>query len=518
MTALRFVRAIGLALLGSARVAIAIPEGPSPGTAEWLARELANYARTLEAPAEQVAPAFVQRSVEQGLANELEWLTRGLTDPSWLSPLSGNTQVTPLCTSWSMQCVGDPFLYDHDADVAPVVFYDDGCARLSGRVWAPRGTAAGANLPGVVIENGSIQAPETLYWFMAEALARAGYVVLTFDPRGQGRSDFMTPTFELGSNFNSAVFWTGLVNAIDFFHSTPDEPYPHQSECAGSYPTAMAAVNPFHDRLDRGRLGLVGHSLGAAGVTVVQSYGAPDGTPWPGLLADENPVDVIVAWDALGTPGGSRFGAPPVVARVPAMGQTSEYGIGGTPLLEPPDPEGHKDAFDGWREAGLPVFQLTIQGSTHFEWSSIPTFPTTSWCPAIENGNCAGGWGRPMAEHHTLAWLDRWLKHDGEPGFDDADLRLLDDAGPQGAAKMSFYWRSARAYESRNGFAQDCDDIRAGCPAASVARAILGAGSSGRGCQATDGPADAWGVLVTLAAVLLRRLVPRADEPAASGR
>ena len=502
-----------VALSFSAQLAGAIPEGPPSGSPEWLARELGNYAKTTEAPAEQLSPAFTQRSVEQGLANELEWLTRGLEDPSWLSPSSGNTQLTPLCASWGMQCVGDPFLYDHEAEVTPVVLYDDGCARLSGRVWAPRGSQPGDDLPGIVIENGSIQAPEPLYWWMAEALARAGYVVMTFDPRGQGRSDFQTPTGEQGSNFNSPVFWTGLVNVIDFFHSTPETPYPHNTTCAGTYPTAVADFNPFHDRLDRGRLGLVGHSLGAAGVTIVQGYGAPDGEPWPGLLDTENPVDAIVAWDSLGTPGASRFGGPAVVARVPAMGQTGEYGIGGAPLRQAPNPEGHKNAFDGWREAGVPVYQLTIQGSTHFEWSSIPTFPTTSWCPEIVDGNCSGGWGRPMAEHYTLAWLDRWLKREGEPGYDDADLRLLDDDGPHGRAKMSFYWRSARAYESRNGFVQNCEDIRAGCPTASVARAVLGTGASESGCSAS-GSGDPIGAVLALATLLaLRRRGARRGRP-----
>jgi hypothetical protein len=31
-----------------------------------------------------------------------------------------------------------------------------------------------------------------------------------------------------------------------------------------------------------------------------------------------------------------------------------------------------------------------------------------------------------------------------QDGYDTADDRLLDDAAPQGAAKMSFYYRSAR--------------------------------------------------------------------------
>ena len=43
--------------------------------------------------------------------------------------------------------------------------------------------------PGIVIVNGSVQASETLYWFAAQTLAKAGYVVLTFDPQNQGRSD-----------------------------------------------------------------------------------------------------------------------------------------------------------------------------------------------------------------------------------------------------------------------------------------------------------------------------------------
>ena len=43
--------------------------------------------------------------------------------------------------------------------------------------------------PGIVITNGSVQAPEQLYWFAAQTLAKAGYVVLTSDPQGQGQSD-----------------------------------------------------------------------------------------------------------------------------------------------------------------------------------------------------------------------------------------------------------------------------------------------------------------------------------------
>ena len=480
--------------------ASAIPEGPEPGTPEWLQRELANYAKTLEAPLEAATnPAFMQRFTEQGLANHLDWMNRAAADPSWLLLPSLNTLVTPLCGTWAMQCVGDPFrypgvagpdggeFYENEAEVIPVVYYDQGCARISGRVWAPRNGLNG--LPGVVIENGSVQAPETLYWWAAQALVRAGYVVMTFDPRGQGRSDQQTPGGEQGSNANSAVFWEGLVNAIDFFRSNSVHPYPHNETCAGTYPTEVTLFNPHAARIDADRLGIAGHSLGATGISVVQGYGAPGADPWPGLIDAANPVDVAVAWDALRGPDGGGFGeAPTVVARVPAMGQSGEYGLTPVPFLQAPDPDGHKAAFKGWQEAGLPIFQFTVQGSTHYEWSLLPTFPATSWCPSTEGGHCSGGWGNPMAEHYTLAWFDRWLKKPGEPGYADADERLLAD--DDWRERYSFYFRSARSFPDRGGKAHLCEDIRAGCTDTDVAP---GGGPRGGSGVSLDGGADGGG-------------------------
>ncbi|MDM4769383.1 hypothetical protein [Solimonas sp. SE-A11] len=480
-----------------AQAAQAIPEGPEYPSAAWTQRELANYARTLEGPTEQATnPAFLLRLQLQSVFNAQQWLLRGLKDPSWLSPLAANTAVLPLCTTWAEQCAGDPYrypgidpFYETEGEVTPVVFYDHGCARISGRVWKPR-ASTGRALPGVVIENGSIQAPEPLYWWMAQALVRQGYTVLTFDPRGQGRSDMQTPSGGQGGNFNSAVFWEGLVDAIDFFHSTPVAPYPHNLSCAGRYPTEVAAFNPDHAVQDRGRLGIAGHSLGARGVSVVQSYGGPGAAPWPGLLDAQNPVDVIVAWDSLSSGDG-------IVPRVPAMGQTSEYGIAGTPLLSPPDPEAHKAGYEQWVAAGQPVFQLTIQGSTHFEWSLIPTFPSSSWCPKTSNGRCEGGWGRPLAEHYSVAWLDRWLKQPGEAGYADADQRLLADADWQ--ERYSFHYRSARHYPTRAGRTAACDDIRAGCTHPSLDDAGGGTGGG------SSGGAPGTGLLGLLLALALRR-------------
>jgi hypothetical protein len=532
--------------------AIAIPEGPAYPSAAWTQREAANYAITLQGPIEEVSnPAFLQRLTAQSAANLESYILRDVTDPSWLAvsspvitglvasvtapasaatalqnligqiqanPASAvslplNAGVLPLCATWAGPCAGDPFLYPgtdsfytDQAEVTPVVFYDDGCARLSGRVWAPKGSKAGDNLPGVVIENGSIEAPEPLYWWMAKLLVQNGYTVMTFDPRGQGRSDQETPTGGQGTNLNSSVFWTGFVNAIDFFRSSKAHPYPENQTCAGTYPTAVTAYNPISDRTDPDRLGIAGHSLGATGVSVVQGYGAVGADPWPGKLDATNPVKVAVAWDSLSAPG-SGSGTPKFGVRVPSMNQSSEYGIGGAPFTQPPDPEGHNAAYQAWVKAGVPVYSITIQGSTHFEWSHIPLFPASSWCPKIVDNTCTGGWGNPLAQHYSLAWFDRWLKKPGGAGYDTADARLLDDNGPQGKAKMSFYFRSARDYPGRDGTPHVCSDIRAGCADASPAENATGSSSGGGGGSLP--PLTLLGLLV--AAVVRRAGLRSAD-------
>jgi hypothetical protein len=513
---------------------------------KWTQCETQNFAKSLESPLEEADnSAFQARLLQQSSTNIASLLTRDLADPSWLlassTPLdlilsavkdpallggdlqkalnealqnpeaavslNLNTLLTPLCATYALTCAGDPFrwpqangpdgnaFYDNEAEVTPVVFYDSGCARLTGQVWQPKNVPVGTTLPGVVIDNGSVQAPQPVYWWAAQLLVRNGYVVLTFDPRGQGRSDFVTPSGGQGTNVNPSVFWTGLVDAIDFFRSTPSVPYPNNLGCKQDYPTAVTAYNPAHALIDPRRLGIAGHSLGAIGVSVVQGYGAPGADPWPGKLDKTNPVKVAVAWDGLLKPGGGTVGGaaqgggamniiyqldqglyeaifdliierglPNFGARVPAMGFSSDYGLFITPYLDPPDPEQHKsEGYDAWTAAGVPAYEVDTQGSTHLDFSPGFPLPSTSWCPDTSTGACTGGWGQPMIQYYTLAWFDRWLKKPREPGYADADQRLVDDAGSEGAVKMSWHFHSARDYPDRSGHRQLCEDIRAGC-------------------------------------------------------
>src|SRR3954447_7501367 len=139
--------------------------------------------------------------------------------------------VSDLCWNGGDGCAGDVRLYDWQAKgygiVQPVLFTARNGATLSGHVWATR--SGPAHRPGIVITNGSVQANEQMYWYAAQALAKAGYVVLTFDPQGQGQSDTRgeAPDQDEGypAQTDGRPFFDGTEDAIDFFYSSPQSPY-----------------------------------------------------------------------------------------------------------------------------------------------------------------------------------------------------------------------------------------------------------------------------------------------------
>jgi len=450
-----------LAAASPSRAESSEPQYPSP---EWFQREAENFATVSQAPLEQATdPDFQIRWNQQSAENREHYTRRRYIENTWWWDSTGN-----LCNHWSGPCTGHPYLYpgvdsfyENEGLVEEAIYFDAQGA-LSGRVWVPASSQPGDKLPGVVIETGSVQAPETLYWWFAQSLVRHGYAVMTYEVRGQGRSDNRTPDGQSGSNANSSVFATNLVDTIEFFLSTPDIPYPRVGERAGA---PIDDYNPFWDRIDHDRLGIVGHSLGATGVSVVQGM-----NPWPGRLLVSNPVDVAVAWDNLSSSG--SLAGHTVTARVPTMGQSADYGLVPTPFSAPPDPLGKNAGFTKWKDAGVPSYQVNIRGGSHYEWSLLPGFPTSSW-----------DWGNPLADHYSLAWLDRWLKLPGETGYETADARLLNDTA--WVDRMSFYYQSARFFPTRDGAWQDCTDIKTGCgPTISQPRATtLSLDVSGNGAK-----------------------------------
>ena len=82
----------------------------------------------------------------------------------------------------------------------------------------------------------SIQAVEQFSWCTAQTLAKAGYVVLTTDPQGQGQSDTFGEGPDRGEGFpaqsDERPFFDGAQDAVNCFFSTKDHPYRPVESCS----------------------------------------------------------------------------------------------------------------------------------------------------------------------------------------------------------------------------------------------------------------------------------------------
>jgi len=377
-----------------------------------------------------------------------------------------------LCQQRMDGCAGDVRLYDWTVNgsgiALPVLFTARNGSTLSGHVWA---TAQGpARRPGVVFTSGSVQAPEELYWFAAQTLARAGYVVLTYDIQGQGYSD----TFGEGVDRNDGVpsqsgppFFDSTEDALDFFFSAPDALYRPRRSCTTGTDHApkqaarfkrgvSSGYNPFHALLEPRRVGLIGQSLGAAAVSYIGQI-------------DER-VQTIVGLDNLAVPRTSNFNqtltcdagtsprpaAPPITK--PALGIAADYPLNAEPKRSDPDPLEKSAASLAYTKAGVDSGQIVIRGGGHFEYGFIPN-----------PGFGATLRGEDMTAFYELAWMDKYLK--GDP---TADARLLSDRwrsdarsreiDPDADANMfSRYYRSRLDIALDGGGRLLCETLRDGC-------------------------------------------------------
>lgn len=317
-------------------------------------------------------------------------------------------------------------------------------ALIRGHVWRPPLDQAGP-FPAISITPGSVQAPEPAYWWAAQLLAEAGYVVSTFDAQGQGRSETFgheddgneSITFD-GFPFQQAINFHDLtVEAIDFLLSTPGDPNPYAfaNDAADGYDV----FNPFGSLIQYlpdgfANVGLAGHSFGASGVSFAQD-------PAHNTTNRAN-IRTIVAWDNL---------ASEYTPTVPAMGQNGESFTEPSFHFSRPDPEEKKSAFNTWRDAGVDTMQIAPRAATHLEWSYIPELPLA-----------ASSWGQDIVAFYTLAWFDKYLL-----GHATADARLLTKALNQPANEncggnagcYSIYYKSAYHFHDAGGALHMCDDI-----------------------------------------------------------
>ena len=210
------------------------------------ALEAKNFAKVSEREAYVTGtPAFQTRLQQQNVddVGVIEQIV--LNDPD-RNPF-GN-----ICSQRKNECAGDVRFYDWEENgygvTTPVLFTGRSGANISGTVWT---TLAGpAQRPAIVMTTGSVQAPETLYWGLAAVYAKAGYVVLTYDVQGQGRSD----TFGKAPDEQEGVpsqagqpFFDGTEDALDFLLSTPGQPYDPRPSCGNANGGTGTDHSPKHD-------------------------------------------------------------------------------------------------------------------------------------------------------------------------------------------------------------------------------------------------------------------------------
>ena len=192
--------------------------------------EAQNFSITQQRQTIYGTPQYQTELAADSAASTAQALATEAADP-------GRFFTDDLCWNLSNGCAGDIRLNNWASDdygiVRPVLFTARDGATISGHVWA---TVAGpAKRPGIVITDGSVQADENMYWYAAQALAKAGYLVLTFDPQGQGQSDTLgqSPDEDEGvpAQSTGTPFYDGTEDAIDFFLSTPSHPYEPVPSC-----------------------------------------------------------------------------------------------------------------------------------------------------------------------------------------------------------------------------------------------------------------------------------------------
>ncbi|MCK9248108.1 MAG: hypothetical protein M0P31_03925 [Solirubrobacteraceae bacterium] len=467
--------------LSSTTVRAAPPDDPAPAPAR-----AAHAAPPTTSPLDLVRKSDERRGEYEALDYQAQ-LVRGTVDN--LVDTVGTTVGDPerlfhvaLCSTRTQACGGDFRLYDFERRgrglQRPVVFTARNGSTISGHVWATK--AGPAKRPLVVITNGSIQASEQLYWWAAQTLAKAGYVVVTSDPQGQGRSDLLGAGPDVFEGVHSQIagdtFYDGTQDALDFALSTPERPYcPRPSRSGTSHcdkqrrrvaADRATAHNPLWEMVDPDRIGLAGHSYGASGVS------------WVG---QQDPrVDAVVAWDRLcdpsATPATCSTGGTggPVPLRVPSLSLTADSFLGLEPLLQPaPDPDAKGAASRAFSARGIDSGTIVIRGGTHFEFSYIPLSAFRATFRGID-----------LAAWYTLAWFDRYVKGDAT-----AERRLLTDrwrhdpvdadVDPDGGGNLFSELSRSRLDVGRvDGARFRCEDLRIGCAG-----------------QADDGEAPGWGYL-----------------------
>ena len=453
---------------------IAPAGNPAPGSAAWQQRDAINqYCATLRLRDQVDNPAYGNANRLEGNNLYLAQLQEQAGDgPGHIH--GGLTTLVPGSQAADAFRALDRWEALKSGRDERIAFTSTDGAQLRGHVFEPLGPPPRGGWPGVVITDGSVQGYEQLYYWAAEDLVANGYEVMTYDVQGQGDSDLLpancSPSvseLQGGSlcqgvpyqqNYN---FFQGAEDSLNWFDST---------------------ANPYFRQLNTNKIGIAGHSLGAAAVSEVGQC--------------DKRVKTIVAWDNLSAISSCNGGGETIPAKyqwgdgklihVPALALTNDYFFNPEPMSSPPDAQSKAAGYDQVVKAGYDSMQVAFRGATHLTYTYVPYV-----LPASELAE-------RFASYYTVAWFDRYLKGDGSDfrrltatkfdssadtdsigaGLYDPQAALADPTDPTAGNVpykiagisipdiVSFYYMSQYTLTNPHGGEKvTCLDVRAGCPA-----------------------------------------------------
>jgi len=405
---------------------------PAPGSQAWTLRDEENqYCATERMQDEYGSPAFGSTfwSETPGMyaAQNLAMAAQpGHLHLTLAQVIPGGTTTDPFRTLDRWTAAGR-------GRVKAISFPANDGATLNGYLFEPPASVPGP-YPAVVITTGSIQGYQQMYFWAAEGLAEAGYMVLTYDVQGQGNSDTFPAGCPSASNPNGAAscqgvpfqqsynFYQGAEDSLNYLFSTPSNPYTSPRASAGTY-------NPDWQNLNTSEVGIAGHSLGASAVSQVGQC--------------DTRVKAIVAWDNL-APTSGRCNQPGLETGfpagtpsnptdgVPALGINSEYFFNPGPMSSPPDPQSKAQAYQQLTAAGTDSMQIGLRSSMHLEYSYVPYILPASRL------------GERVAFYYTLAWFDRYLRG-SSAAYDRLVAQTFDNSSDVHSIGGGTYDRAAAA-------------------------------------------------------------------------
>ena len=319
-------------------------------------------------------------------------------------------------------------LLDATLWLPPEAFAGSGCPAYGSAAYAdaaawkscvsPANLTAAHDFPGLVFANGLASRQEHYHWF-SERMAHEGYIVLTYDPAGQGESEGtfgdtlgMTEQQRADQQFAGTV--RDLQDVMHWFVGDAILRAPDRGvRLVDRADPAANSPNPAADLIDTGRIGLAGNSMGAiATLRYLEYLGEPGG-----LGADGRPLPMVKA-------AVSMSGARSTHAVVPIQFQTTDGD--GSPLLILPKVAGVnlgyqdqgigyeliKERYDQLRttsEQGA-LSLVVFESGAHTDHVDVPEVPRTFW-------------GNALAADYAADWLNCYVLGDNAACAGAASVR-----------------------------------------------------------------------------------------------